>query len=141
MKLEQHKLLSTFAINVNLRRYTKGACDKSSTSSAGGSSSVATCVEPVMRGFYALGRAVQIEPMETVLKALGIYALETKILWTAFKFCFQFQHAPLHLGLKKYAAPRKAQLQLTGKAARASNAAANVEDEVGRCRLTLRNPS
>ena len=63
----------------------KGACDKSSTSSAGGSSSAAACVEPVMRGFYALG-------------------------------------------LKKFAAPRKA--QLSGKATGADKAAANVEDEV-----------
>ena len=33
----------------------KGMCSGKSTSSSAVSSSVATCVEPVMRGFYALG--------------------------------------------------------------------------------------
>jgi len=44
------------------------------------------------------GRAVQVDPIKSTLKAPGswIHALESKIRWTGFKLCFQFQLAPLH---------------------------------------------
>jgi len=46
------------------------------------------------------GSAVQARPINPMLKAPGIKRVETKLLCTAFKRCFQIQLAPLHKGTR-----------------------------------------
>jgi len=49
-------------------------------------------------GAGAVGKAVQVDPIKPTLKAAGTKRLKLKYDGTAFKFCFQFQFAPLHIG-------------------------------------------
>jgi len=46
------------------------------------------------------GGAVQVDPGFSQLTPRLLSTLETKILYTAFKYCFQLQPAPLHQGLE-----------------------------------------
>ena len=45
-----------------------------------------------------LGRVVQVDSIRTRVESVYVLALETETCWSAFKYCFQIQLAPLHLG-------------------------------------------
>jgi len=77
-----------------------------------------------------LGRAVQVDPINPMLKAPGTNHLTLKYVKTAFNFCFQIILALLHLdeGTESALNSRSPPIrQLAG-------------NEVRRCRLTLSNP-
>ena len=60
----------------------------------------ASAAAPVALVLVALGMVVQVDPIKPTSKVPGTnQALETEIRYNAFKFCFQFQVAPLHLGI------------------------------------------
>jgi len=87
VKLKWDEPLSNFAFKFRLRHYIKG----------GGVGWMGTgrALLPV----HAIGKAVQVDPMKPMLKAPQFKRLKHSNYGTAFKFCFQIQLAPLHIGV------------------------------------------
>ena len=117
LELKNGKPLSNFAFNFDLRRFTAVA-----HASGGGCARSRSARRP--------GAAAQVDPVKPALKAPGVKGLELKYDGPRFQFCFNFAF--------KFHLLRYILVRTCGQAA-AGPALADIK--VGRCRLTLSNPS
>jgi hypothetical protein len=99
LKVECEELFSKVAFNLSLRRYTWAEKLPANYPLLTGQRVLDVMFPSVLGGTCAIpGRAVQDAPIKPTLKALGTKRLKLNVWQTAFKFCFQFQLAPLHPG-------------------------------------------
>ena len=98
LKLKYDELLSSFAFNFNLRRYTMN--DSRAKEARGKIKALLTanhawCIHHTMMAEDFKVRRCRLPVSNPVLKAPMVSALGARIGRAAFKLCFQFQLAPL----------------------------------------------